>query len=225
MSPTIAWLLGLSGYTLIAVICGLIALEELGIPMPFMPGDFLLFLAGASMAAGHLNPFLVVTAVYFSALVGAIGGRDLFVRIGGAAMPRVVAFLHIRERFDHLAARLRRGGSAAVFLGRITPGLRVVTTQLSGLVGMPRRAFLVGLVPGVAAYQAVFITLGAVLGKPAWVTIEHYSKNPTVLALVVLTVIALALAGHALSSRFRHEERRPRTRTATATLASRPSIS
>ena len=100
-----------------------------------------------------------------------------------------------------------------------------MTTQLSGLVGMPRRTFMVGLVPGVAAYQAVFITLGAVLGKPAWMTIEHYSKNPAVLALVVLTVIALALVGHALTGRSRHEEPRPPARKATATLASRPSIS
>jgi membrane-associated protein len=220
MSPTIAWLLGLSGYTLIAVICGLIALEELGIPMPFMPGDFLLFVAGASMASAKVSPFIVVTAVYLSALVGAIGGRELFVRIGGTALPRAAAFLHVRERFDNLAARLRRGGSAAVFLGRITPGLRVVTTQLSGLVGMPRRTFLIGLVPGVAAYQAVFITLGALLGKPAWATIEQYSKNPTVLILVVLCVIAVGLAGHVLANRTRHERRRSRTRTVAATLAS-----
>jgi len=225
MSPTIAWLLGLSGYTLIAVICGLIALEELGIPMPFMPGDFLLFLAGASMAAAHINPFLVVAAVYVSALAGAIGGRELFVRIGGSALPRVVAFLHVRERFDDLAARLRRGGSAAVFLGRITPGLRVVTTQLSGLVGMPRRTFLIGLVPGVAAYQAVFITLGVLLGKPAWVTIEHYSQNPAVLLLVVLTVLALGLAGHAVANRTHRQSRHPHRRLLAPTLASKPSTS
>ncbi len=225
MSATVTWLLSLSGYTLIAVICGLIALEELGLPMPFMPGDFLLFLAGASMATAHVNPFLVVAAVYISALAGAIGGRELFIRIGGAALPRVVAFLHVRERFDDLAAGLRRGGSAAVFLGRITPGLRVVTTQLSGLVGMPRRTFLIGLVPGVAAYQAVFIALGALLGKPAWVTIEHYSQNPAVLLLVVLTVLALGLAGHAVANRTHRQSRHPQRRLLAPTLASKPSSS
>jgi membrane-associated protein len=212
-------LLNLSGYALVAVVCGLIMLEELGIPMPFMPGDFLLFVAGASMATAQVNPFIVVTAVYLSALVGAIGGREIFGRIGGAALPRVVAFLHVRERFDNLAARLRRGGSAAVFLGRMTPGLRVVTTQLSGLVGMPRRTFLIGLVPGVAAYQAIFITLGALMGKPAWVTIEQYSRNPVVLMLVVLCVIAVGLAGH-VANRTRHEGRLSRTGTVAATLAS-----
>jgi membrane-associated protein len=223
MSPTIAWLVGLSGYTLIAVICGLIALEELGIPMPFMPGDVLLFLAGASMATAEVNPFVVVTAVYVSALVGAIGGREVFMRIGGAALPRVVAFLRVRERFDDLAARLRSGGSAAVFLGRLTPGLRVVTTQLSGLVGMPRRTFLVGLVPGVAVYQAVFITLGALLGKPAWVTMEHYSQNPLVLLLVVLTVLTFGLSGHVLVRYNRGRRRRMPRRAPAPTMAPSPS--
>src|SRR5260370_33909368 len=110
MSETISWLLGLSGYALVAVICGLIVLEELGIPMPFMPGDFLLFVAGATIATGHVNPFLMVTAAYVAALIGALGGREVFLRIGSATLPRVAALLHAGDRADRLTRKLRASG-------------------------------------------------------------------------------------------------------------------
>ncbi len=202
MSAAIQALLGISGYPLMAVICGLIMLEELGIPMPMAPGDLLLVLTGVSIATGRVNPLAVVTAVYISALLGAIAGRELCERIGSTALPRIARVLHAGDRLDDLTAKLRRGGSAAVFVGRITPGLRVYTTQLSGLVAMPRRTFLVGLAPGIAVYDAVFISLGAWLGLSVLTTIKHYMPGPGVLVLLVI-VIGSALAGHALVSHIR----------------------
>jgi membrane-associated protein len=222
MSDFITWLVGLSGYALLAAICGLIVLEELGVPMPFAPGDFLLFLAGASIATGHINPFVVVMAAYVSALLGAVGGRELFMRIGSAAVPRIAALLHAGDRVDRLTAKLRRGGSAGVFFGRITPGMRVNTTYLSGLIAMPRRTFLIGLAPAIAVYEAVFMGLGAWLGKPAWGTIEVYSHKPGVLLLVLVTVLALGLAGaliHYIGGRARRVPRHALAATIASSLS------
>ncbi len=219
MSETIAWLLGLSGYALVMIICGLIVLEELGIPMPFMPGDFLLFVAGASIATGRINPVVMVPAAYVSALLGALGGRELFLRIGCATLPRIAALLHAGDRVDRLTAKLRRSGSAAVFLGRITPGMRINTTYLSGLVAVPRRTFLVGLAPAIAVYEAVFIGLGVWLGKPAWGTIDQYLHKPAVFLLLV-TAIGLASIGFAIVNHFRRRPPCAGTRAMAATVAS-----
>src|SRR5260370_36363560 len=109
MSAVIHALLGLSGYPLIGVICGLVLVEELGIPMPMAPGDLLLVLTGVSIATGRVNPFMVVTAVYVSALLGAIVGRELCERIGSTALPRIARLLHAGDRVDDLAAKLRPG--------------------------------------------------------------------------------------------------------------------
>lgn len=203
MTEDIAGLLGVSGYALVAVLCALIALEELGIPMPFAPGDFLLVLIGVSIATAHVNPLAVVAMTYASALLGAIGGREVFERIGISALPRVAAFVHAGGRVDDVAAKLRRRGSAGVFLGRITPGLRIVTTYVCGLVRMPRRTFVAGLAPGVAVYQGVFIGLGAWLGPTAWVTIEHYAPKPGQLVLLFAVIGGSVIAGHALVNRIR----------------------
>ncbi len=102
-----------------------------------------------------------------------------------------------------MSARLRRRGSTGVFLGRITPGLRVVTTYVCGLVRMPRRTFVAGLAPGVAVYQGVFIGLGAWLGPTAWVTIERYAPKPGQLVLLFAVIGGSMIAGHALVNRIR----------------------
>jgi membrane-associated protein len=208
MHETATELLGLTGYAMVALICGLIVLEELGIPLPVAPGDGLLILAGASIATSHVNPMICVAAMYLSAVVGAGCGREIFERLGSAALPRIAAMLHTGDRVDRLTARLRRGGSAAVFLGRITPGLRIVTTYVAGLAAMPRRTFFIGLVPGVAAYQFVFLSLGFWLGPTAMTTIQRHGPRPGVLLVLVVLAVGLAVAGYALLNRMRGRARR-----------------
>jgi len=203
MNEGITGLLGVSGYALVAVVCGLIVLEELGIPMPFAPGDFLLVLVGMTIATAHLNPLVVVVATYACALLGAMAGREIFERIGTAALPRIATFVHAGKRVDDLGAKLRRVGSPAVFVGRITPGMRINTTYISGLVALPRRIFLIGLAPAIAVYEAVFISLGAWLGPTAWVTIEHYVPKPGELVVLFAVLGGSVIAGHALINRMR----------------------
>jgi membrane protein DedA with SNARE-associated domain len=187
-----------TGYPLIATICGLIVMEELGVPMPFAPGDFLLVLAGMTIASTDVNPVIVIAATYASALAGAVAGRELFERLGRLAVPRIPRFLHLHQHIDHLSGKLRRGGPVAVFAGRITPGLRVVTNEVSGLVGLPRRTFVLGLAPGVAIYEGVFIGLGAWLGRSAWATIERYGPRPAQMVVLVALLCVSAAVGHLL---------------------------
>ena len=198
MSATTIGLLGHSGYGLIALLCGLLVVEELGVPLPFLPGDLMLVLAGISIATGHLNPFLVMTATYISVLAGALAGREIFECLGMAALTRVTKLLHVSEQVDSLAARLRRYGAPGVFIGRITPGLRVHTTEVSGLIRMPRFPFLLGLGPAVAVYEAVFLGLGAWLGPTAWATIHYYAPAPGDVLLMLITIVGWVFAGRAL---------------------------
>lgn len=203
MNAELNGLLSGSGYGPIAVICCLIMLEELGIPMPFAPGDLLLVLAGAAIATGHVNPLVVVAATYLSALSGAVCGREVFVRIGIKSLPRLATLLHTGYRIDRLTARLRTGGSGTVFLGRITPGLRIVTTYVSGLIALPRRTFIIGLVPGASVYQALFLGLGLWLGPTALKTIDRYAPNTGQLLVLLALIVGGALFTHVMATRLR----------------------
>src|SRR5260370_28575126 len=106
-------LLTASGYPLIAVICGLIVLEELGIPMPMAPGDLMLVLVGASIAAGPGNPLVGALATVLAALLRAFGRRELFPRVGCGAGPRDSRLLHAHDRLGDFTTEPPRGGRAS----------------------------------------------------------------------------------------------------------------
>ena len=210
--PSFADIAGLSGYALIAVVCVLLIVEEVGVPLFFAPGDLLLVASGAAISAAHLNPLLVVAATTSSVLVGALAGRELFARVGYPAAARIAGLLHIRGGLDRLVTRVRRGGAAAVFAGRITPGLRVHTTEAAGLVRMRRTTFVSGLVPAVLLYEAVFAGLGVWQGRAAWSLVQTYSPNPLVVVGLLGAAVGSLLTGHLLVRRLRR--RTPRRDTA-----------
>src|SRR5215472_17159287 len=55
MNP-VAWIQGLEGLSLVAIICAFLFVEEVGVPLPFAPGDLLLAIAGIAIAAGARQP-------------------------------------------------------------------------------------------------------------------------------------------------------------------------
>ena len=75
MNP-ITWVQGLDGTTLVVAICVLMFIEEVGVPLPFAPGDLVLAIGGIAIAGGRVNPFLLVGAVSISITVGALIGRE-----------------------------------------------------------------------------------------------------------------------------------------------------
>jgi membrane protein DedA with SNARE-associated domain len=196
--PLSAQLAGLSGYALVTVICGLLVIEELGVPLFFAPGDLLLVLVGAATTTAHLNPLIVVVATTAAVTVGALAGRELFERLGVTAVARIAGALHVGAGLDRLAARVRRAGAVAVFVGRITPGLRVHTTEAAGLTRMPRLTFAAGLLPAIALYEAVFVGLGLWLGPAAWAVVQAYTPSPAAVLVLVSAVVGWVLAGRLL---------------------------
>jgi membrane protein DedA with SNARE-associated domain len=136
-----------------------------GLPLFFAPGDLLMIVSGAAIPAASLNPAVVIAATTCSVLVGAFAGRELFAQLGSAVAARIARVLHVSAGLDWLTARVRRGGAPAVFVGRLTPGLRVHTTEAAGLVRMRRTTFLAGLLPAMAVYEGVFMGLGVWQGR------------------------------------------------------------
>ena len=201
--PSFADLSGLSGYALIAVVCALLVTEEVGIPLVFAPGDLLLVVAGAAIPSANLNPVVVVAATTCSVLLGAVAGRELFARLGYPVAARIAGLLHASAGLDWLTRRLRSGGSAAVFVGRLTPGLRAHTTEAAGVVRMRRTTFLVGLVPAVAVYEAVFMGLGVWQGRAAWSIVQAYTPPPVVTLLLLIGAVGSLLVGRLLIRRLR----------------------
>lgn len=192
MNPA-AWIQGLEGLTLAAVICGFLFIEETGVPVPFAPGDLLLAIGGIAIVAGRVNPFEFVVMAVVAIVVGALLGREAFALLGWDRLKRVATPLRARVPLERASELLRRSGWRAVFMARLIPGLRVHTTQVAGVSRMPRLTFLAGLLPATAVYVAAFVGLGAAFGRPILSLIHQAEHQVLVLVAVLLPGAILVL--------------------------------
>ncbi len=169
-------------------------------PMPFAPGDLLLALCGLAIRDGRLNPVLAIGAVYVASLGGALAGREVFALLGDRLLRRLTRSGRLSGPLERATRLLRRGGWPAVLLARLVPGLRVHTTEVAGLLGLPRRTFATGLVPAAAVYVGVFMGAGALLGRPA-VSLLLHAVHQLGVGVVVLLVILVWVGGIWLGGR------------------------
>jgi membrane protein DedA with SNARE-associated domain len=194
-------LAGTSGFVLLLGLCALLFIEECGVPLLFAPGDAVLLVCGITVATNHLNLVVASAVIAISVIGGALVGRELFARAGGPLVYRVASFLNVRGVLDRVTGALRRRGSLGVFAGRLTPGLRVHTTEAAGLIGMSRRTFAVGLVPAAMAYQAIFFGLGFWLGPAANQAIHEYTPRPVPLLFLLAAAVGVVATARWLVAR------------------------
>jgi membrane-associated protein len=191
----------LSGDLLIAVIAGLVFIEESGIPVPFAPGDLLLIIAGIAIASDTVDPVLMVSALLLATILGAMVGREVFAVVGRPALLRAANALGFRGGLDRATDLLRRRGALAVFIGRLVPGLRITTTQAAGVSQLPRLTFAAGLIPSVFVYVAIFVGLGALLGQPAVRLFHRAEHRFFVITVTILAALAVILSVRWLARR------------------------
>ncbi|TMB70005.1 MAG: hypothetical protein E6J51_04210 [Chloroflexi bacterium] len=200
MNP-ITSIASLSGDLLIAVIAGLVFIEETGIPVPFAPGDLLLIIAGIAIASDTVEPVPMVAALLAATVLGAMLGREVFAAVGRPALLKAADALGFRPALERATRLLRRRGPLAVFIGRLIPGLRISTTQVAGVSQIPRLTFAAGLIPSVVVYLAIFVGLGALAGQPAVRLFHRAEHRFFVIAVTVLAALALILSVRWLARR------------------------
>jgi membrane protein DedA with SNARE-associated domain len=148
-------------------------IEEAGVPVP-VPGDVLMLILGVHAGRdttqfAFLNPeFLkAVGATWLGTIIGSSAlywvsrwaGRSLVYRYG--------RFIRLTpERLDFAERWLNKHGSLAVFVGRLVPGLRIVTAVACGVFDVPFRVFFPAMALGALLYIVVYTLLGYYLGDP-----------------------------------------------------------
>src|SRR5437016_11100417 len=93
----------LGGMALILTICCLLFIEELGVPLPFAPGDIVLAIGGIAIAGGRASAAALVGAVAVATVGGAILGREIFALLGRQRLMKVAEPLHARKALERAA--------------------------------------------------------------------------------------------------------------------------
>jgi membrane-associated protein len=117
-------------------------IEEAGIPIP-IPGDTLLMVAGAEP---HKTIWSGVMAVAVSSLAVFLGSSLLYsvMRRGGRPfLLKYGRYLHINQRtLGRVEHWFCQHGRKTVIIGRLIPGLRLPTTIVAGISGLPAKMTL-----------------------------------------------------------------------------------
>ncbi|RKG37958.1 DedA family protein [Acinetobacter rongchengensis] len=144
----------------------LIIFVETGlVVMPFLPGDSLLFAAGALAAStGAMDPVVLIILLFIAAVLGDTVNYHIGKYIG----PRV---FEIESRFinkEHLVKTSqffdRHGGKTIIF-ARFIPFARTFAPFVAGASSMNYKFFLTYNVIGAICWVGSFITLGYLFGN------------------------------------------------------------
>ena len=170
----------------LAAIFIVLLVKTIGIPIP-IPADLIILTAAARVAQGKLILWQAFIAILIALVLGGLiqfvlargPGRRLLYRFGryiGLTSPRL----------DAASARVKKGGALGISIAILVPGVRGAAIAASGLVDMPLRTFLAGLVFGSALFLGLHFFLGY-LGGSLFSIIGH------ALPLSWLTLLVLAL--------------------------------
>ena len=153
---------------------------------PFLPGDSLLFVAGALAAGGRLNIVFLLLVL----MAAAILGDTVNYQIGHHVGPRVFRgggssrWLR-REHLERTEAFFAKYGGKTVLLARFVPIVRTVAPFVAGMGSMAYPRFLAFNVVGGVVWVALLTLAGYWFGSiPA---VEH---NFT---LVILAIVFISL--------------------------------
>lgn len=178
----------------LAVIVAIIFFEELGVPSP-IPGDLMMVLAGVRVTQGRDALWLVLLLQEAATVAGASGLYFLSWRYGRPLVERYGRFIHLGpETLARMEGKIQRRGGWAIVLGRILPGLRIVTPIAAGVLGMPFGAFLPALAFGAFLYILGYTLLGVFVGPAALALYDRISLPVSALAsLAVLAALFFAI--------------------------------
>lgn len=179
---------------------GLIVFAETGLVVtPFLPGDSLLFAAGAvcatvaSVAAEQgAEPPIGPVSLGIVLFVAAVAGDAVNYHVGRAIGPVAFSgrFRWLRkEHLDKTHAFFERHGGRAVVLARFVPIVRTFAPFVAGIGAMAYPRFLFYNVLGAVIWVGGLLGLGWWLGGLGWVQ-RHFEK--VVLAIIVISVMPLA---------------------------------
>lgn len=173
-----------------AILFAIIFCETGLVIAPFLPGDSLLFIAGALAAGGGMDVHILVVLL----IIAAVLGDAVNYQIGAWLGPRI--FKNDDARFlkkSHLEkahAFYEKWGGAAIILARFTPFLRTYVPFVAGMSKMSYRKFALYNITGGVIWVASLTYLGYFFGNIPWV---KANQGFMVIGIVIVSLIPVLI--------------------------------
>ena len=135
---------------------------------PFLPGDSLLFVAGALAAMGQINPHLLVLLLTVAAILSGATNYAIGRNIGMKLFKKFPRILK-PEYLERSQAFYKRHGGRTIILARFMPIVRTFAPFVAGISKMHYSEFLKYNVVGAVVWVVGFTYAGYFFGNLSFV--------------------------------------------------------
>ncbi len=184
------------GVWIYAILFAIVFCETGLVVTPFLPGDSLLFAAGALAAVGRMDPWVLGVVLAAAAILGNTSNYW----IGRFVGPRVFHWNDSRwfnrRALDRTHAFYERHGPVALTLARFVPIVRTFAPFVAGVGAMRHATFQLYSATGGIAWVAIFLALGYFFGN-----IPIVKSNLAFVMAGVIVVSLLPIAWAAVARR------------------------
>jgi len=160
----------------------------------FLPGDYLLFMAGLLCSSGMIDvpPVVLVLSLIAAGVLGNYTGYWFGYRTGPVLFNRDDSFF-FKKRYIVIAEEFyAKHGGMALILGRFFPIIRTFAPIFAGVVKVDIKKFTFYNLVGSVAWVCVFTLSGFFLGRK-YPQLKDYLQY-VVIGMVIVTTIPLLIA-------------------------------
>lgn len=170
-----------------AILFFVIFMETGFVVTPFLPGDSLLFAAGAFAAIGSLNIYYLLGMLMIAAVLGDTVNYSIGHYLGDRAYN--IKWLK-KEYFDKTHAFFEKHGGKTIFLARFVPIVRTFAPFVAGIGRMSYSYFITYNFVGGISWVLLFTLAGFFFGN-----IPFVQKNFefVIVAIILVSVVPMGI--------------------------------
>ena len=169
------------------ILFGIIFCETGLVVMPYLPGDSLLFVAGAMAGAGYLNIEILLITLFAAAVIGDTVNYWIGNTTGMKLLEKNYSLVR-REHLEKTREYFTRYGGITIVIARFIPFIRTFAPFLAGVGKMSYRWFLTYNVIGAALWILGFTMAGYFFGG---IPIVQQNFNFVIYAIIALSLFAV----------------------------------
>ena len=170
----------------------LIVFMETGLVVtPFLPGDSMLFAAGAIAAMGGMNIFTLLIIVYIAAVLGDTVNYHIGKKLGNKILEKEdIRFIN-KEYLKKAQAFYEKHGSMTIVLARFIPIIRTFAPFVAGIGEMNYKKFIPYNMLGGGLWVTLFLGGGYFFGNLPFIE-KHFSY--VLIAIILISILPAVIA-------------------------------
>ena len=172
-----------------AILFAIVFCETGLVVTPFLPGDSLLFTAGALASPGNLNVWILFLVLSLAAILGDTANYWFGKKAGHRAFDGSIRFLKL-EHLRKTEAFYEKYGKKTIILARFVPIVRTFAPFVAGVGSMNYGVFLAYNVVGGVLWVGICLAAGFFFGN---IPVVKANFSLVILAIVFVSVVPILL--------------------------------